>query len=125
MKKLTLIFASIVLVVIAAATFVSVDSVGAVGAIDSVCEENQDSPVCQQKDDYTTGGFVEVIVNALLFITGAAAVVVIIIGGIQFVLSQGNSANVAKAKNTITYAVIGLVVAFLAYAIVNWVFDVF
>ena len=45
----------------------------------------------------------------------------IIYGGIQYVISAGDSGKVGKAKNTILYAVIGLVVAVMSYAIVNFV----
>ena len=61
------------------------------------------------------------IVNVLLFVLGAIAVIMIIIGGIRYVVSNGDSSAVTGAKNTIFYAVIGLVVAMLAYAIVNFV----
>ena len=57
----------------------------------------------------------------LLFIIGAISVIMLIIGGIRYTLSGGDSGNVTAAKNTILYAIIGLVVAFLAFAIVNWV----
>jgi len=61
------------------------------------------------------------IVNILLFVIGAVSVIMLIIGGIRYTVSGGTSAEVTNAKNTIMYAIIGLVVAFLAYAIVNWV----
>jgi hypothetical protein len=61
------------------------------------------------------------ITNLLLFIIGAIAVVVIIIGGIRYVTSSGDATATKSAKDTILYALIGLVVAFLAYAIVNFV----
>lgn len=61
------------------------------------------------------------IVNVLLFLIGAISVIMLIYGGIRYTVSGGNSANVTAAKNTILYAIIGLIVAFLAYAIVNWV----
>lgn len=63
------------------------------------------------------------IVNILLFIIGAISVIMLIIGGIRYTVSGGDSGNVTAAKNTILYAIIGLVVAFLAFAIVNWVLD--
>lgn len=63
------------------------------------------------------------VVNILLFIVGVAAVVMIIIGGLRYVTSNGEQAQVTAAKNTILYSVIGLVVAALAYAIVNFVVD--
>lgn len=67
------------------------------------------------------GSLVKNIVNALLYILGAVAVLMIVIGGIKYTTSNGDSSAVSGAKNTILYAVIGLVVAMLAYAIVNFV----
>jgi hypothetical protein len=61
-------------------------------------------------------------INILLFIVGAAAVIMLIIGGIRYILSSGDQTAVAAAKNTILYAIIGVIVAMLAYAIVNFVF---
>ena len=61
------------------------------------------------------------ITNTLIFLVGAIAVVMLIIGGLRYVLSGGNSSNVESAKNTIFYAIIGIVVAILAFAIVNFV----
>ena len=61
------------------------------------------------------------IVNWLLFAIGAIAVIMIVWGGIKFATSAGDSNKVTAAKNTILYAVIGLAVAVLAFAIVNFV----
>lgn len=68
---------------------------------------------------------IKTIVNVLLYIIGAVAVIMIIVGAFRYVTSGGNSANVTAAKNTILYAVIGLVVAMLAFAIVNFVLSAF
>jgi hypothetical protein len=65
------------------------------------------------------------IVNILLFLLGAIAVVMIVIGGIRYATSNGEQSAIASAKNTILYAVIGLIVAILAYAIVNFVISQF
>lgn len=61
------------------------------------------------------------IINAVLYVVGILAVVMVIIGGVQYTTSGGDSAAVTKAKNTILYGIIGLVIAVLAYAIVNFV----
>ena len=71
------------------------------------------------------GPFIKTIVNVLLFILGAVAVVMIVIGGIRYATSQGESSAISGAKNTILYSVIGLVVANMAYAIVNFVISNF
>jgi len=69
--------------------------------------------------------FITNIVNILLFLAGAIAVIVIIIGGIRYVMSSGDAGQVQSAKNTILYAVVGLVVVIMAYAIVNFVINQF
>ncbi len=66
-------------------------------------------------------GRVKDAINVVLSVVGVVAVVVIIIGGISFITSQGDASKVTKARNTILYGVVGLAVALLAYAIVNFV----
>jgi len=63
------------------------------------------------------------IINILLYIIGILCVVFIIWGGISYTMSRGDSKKVESAKNTILYAVVGLVIALIAYALVNWVFN--
>jgi len=67
------------------------------------------------------GGFVTTITNVLLFVVGALSVIMLIIGGLRYVVSGGNASAVTAAKNTILYAIVGLIVAFLAYSIINFV----
>ena len=67
------------------------------------------------------GSIFNTIVNILLFLIGAISVIMLIIGGIRYTISAGDSGNVTAAKNTILYAIVGLIVAFLAFAIVNYV----
>ena len=61
------------------------------------------------------------IINILLFLIGAVAVIMIIVGGLRYVTSGGDTASTKGARDTILYAVIGLVIAIMAYAIVNFV----
>lgn len=63
------------------------------------------------------------VVNILLFIVGAVAVIMLVIGGLRYVTSNGDQNAVTGAKNTILYAIIGIVVAFLAFAAVTFVTD--
>ena len=62
-----------------------------------------------------------IVTNVLLFVIGAVSVIMIIIGGFRYVTSQGDQTQVQSAKNTILYAVIGVVVSIAAYAIVSFV----
>jgi hypothetical protein len=68
-----------------------------------------------------TAGTIVVIVNTLLFVMGATAVIMLLIGGLRYVTSNGDSVAITSAKNTILYAVVGMVVAFMAYALINFV----
>lgn len=61
------------------------------------------------------------VINIILYVIGIVAVVMMIFGGFQYITSAGDAAKVTKAKNTILYGVVGLVIAILAYAIVNYV----
>lgn len=79
----------------------------------------------QQANLFGDGGIFRTITNVLLFIIGAISVIMLIIGGIRYVVSGGDSSAVTAAKNTILYAVIGIIVALLAYALVNFVIDSF
>ncbi len=81
--------------------------------------------VCTSPDGRTVAGTIQQLTDVLIFIIGAIAVVMIIIGGIRYVLSAGDQTALTSAKNTILYAIIGLVVAFTAYAIVHFVFAAF
>lgn len=63
--------------------------------------------------------------SVLLFIVGAIAVIMIVIGGLRYVISGGDSTQVQAAKNTILYALIGVIIAILAYAAVNFVINSF
>ncbi|MBB1535934.1 hypothetical protein HG462_000975 [Candidatus Saccharibacteria bacterium] len=61
------------------------------------------------------------IINVVIGVIGFVAVAFIIFGGVQYTTSAGDPGKVKKAKDTILYGIIGLVVSMLAYAIVNFV----
>lgn len=61
--------------------------------------------------------------NIFSFVIGIAAVIMLVIGGIKLVLSQGDSSNIASGRSTIIYALAGLAVAALAQVIVVFVLD--
>ena len=61
------------------------------------------------------------IINMVIGVLGLACVVVLIIGGVNYMTSSGDTGKVKKAKDTILYAIIGLVICVLAFAIVNFV----
>lgn len=61
------------------------------------------------------------IINSLFFVIGAVAVLVLLYGAIRYITSTGDASRVKAAKDTIIYAIAGLVVAILAPAIVGFV----
>ncbi|HSX41092.1 MAG TPA: hypothetical protein VLF21_00435 [Candidatus Saccharimonadales bacterium] len=70
---------------------------------------------------FGTGGIFKTISNVLIFLVGAISVIMLILGGLRYVTSTGDAGRVKQAKDTILYSIVGLVVAILAYAIVNFV----
>lgn len=63
------------------------------------------------------------ILNGVIAVLGLVCVVVIIIGGVNYMTSAGDAGKVKKAKDTILYGIIGLIVCILAFAIVNFVIN--
>ncbi len=74
---------------------------------------------------FGNGGMFNTVSNVLLFIVGAIAVIMIVIGGLRYVTSGGDANNVVAAKNTILYALVGVIIAILAYAAVDFVISSF
>ncbi len=74
-------------------------------------------------EDDTLMTTVQGIINFALSVLGIVAVIVIIVGGVTYTTSLGDPGKITKAKNTILYGIIGLVVALLAFAVVNFVLD--
>lgn len=89
---------------------------------------NKDAPnggTCTSPDGRSVAGTIQQLTDVLIFLVGAIAVLMIIIGAIRYVLSAGDQTALSSAKNTILYAIIGLIVAFTSYAIVHFVYAAF
>ncbi len=65
------------------------------------------------------------IINVMLFIAAALAVIMIIYGGIRYITAHGDEKQVKVAKDTIVYSVAGLIIAIIAYALVTFIFNRF
>lgn len=63
------------------------------------------------------------IINLLSVVIGIIAVVMIIIGGLKYIMSSGDSNSINSAKNTVLFAIVGLVIVALAQAIVRFVLN--
>lgn len=68
-------------------------------------------------------GVFETVINTMLFVVGAISVIMLIVGGIRYVVSAGDQNAVQGAKNTILYAIVGLVIAFVAFGMVQFVLN--
>ena len=75
------------------------------------------------QDDFPT--MMKTVISIILFILGIIAVLMIVIGGVRYTTSNGESQQIKSAKDTIMYSVIGLIVAIMAYAIVGFIIDSF
>ena len=83
-----------------------------------------------QSDDMPTelfgeGSIVTTVINTMLFIVGILSVIMITYAGIRYVTAHGDSKQVGDAKNTLIYAIVGLIISIVAYALVNWVTGLF
>ena len=121
MKKVSVILASLLALPVMAfgVTTLMADSASAQLNLESGINsaKGTGAPDNVMEDD----GLIKKVVNLLLWAIGIVSVIMIIIGGFRYATSNGDSNQVSAAKNTIMYAVIGLVIAIFAYAIVNFV----
>jgi uncharacterized membrane protein YozB (DUF420 family) len=78
---------------------------------------------CQDPGEATgrLNTIITLVVNIFSLIVGVVAVIMIIVGGLKYITSGGDSGNVSGAKNTILYAIVGLIVVALAQFIVRFV----
>lgn len=117
MKQLWKIFLPVLVMGLVAGTMVSSN------AMALTLQEGAEAARCDgcPADLFGNTGVFKQITNTILYIVGIVAVIMLIIGGIKYVISGGDSKKVTDAKNTVLYAIIGLVISFLAFAIVNFV----
>lgn len=122
MKKIGLAVAAVFCLL---ALFATPAVVSAATAQEAVCEGvglvgggNGCTPAPGQKD---LKGMLALGINILSLIVGVAAVIMVILAGFKYITSSGDSARVNSAKDTLLYAVIGIVVASLAQIIVQFV----
>lgn len=66
-------------------------------------------------------GQLDSVLNTVFLVAGALATVFIVVGGLKYVLSTGSPEATKKAKDTVLYAIIGLLITIFAFAIVNFV----
>ena len=88
----------------------------------AACEGLQGSgQPCDGTAKKAVSGLLSTVINVLSWIVGIASVIMVIVGGLKFVLSNGDSNGVASARSTIIYALVGLAVAAVAQLLVRFV----
>lgn len=119
MKKIRHIITGLTLMIgLLTTTLVPASQVAAVDLFQAC--QGQGNPVCGARGD-DTWVLLNRVIGTLLLLIGIVAVIYIIIGGYKYITANGDASKIGSAKNTIMYAVIGLVVAMAAYAIVTFV----
>ena len=118
MQKITPLL-TVALFLFAISFFFSQDS-SALTVFDGVNAAKGDG---QPTELFGGSGIFTTVTNILLFVVGALSVIMLIVGGLRYVVSAGNSTAVTAAKNTVLYAIVGLIVAFLAYGAINFVIN--
>ena len=90
---------------------------------DAICNQlsQLDSKNCDDDNTTILNNIVKPIMQALILVIGGVSVLIIVIGGLMYILSAGDANNTKRAKDTIMYAVIGLAVALFAQAIISFV----
>lgn len=130
MRRLRILFASLAVLLAVAAPvgvahaagfdfFKSCNDGNANGS--TVCNDKNQTQTTSNNSIYGPNGIISKIANIIALIVGVAAVIVIIIAGIQYMLSTGDPTKVNNAKNAILYAIVGLVITVLARTLVVFV----
>ena len=68
-------------------------------------------------------GLIKTVVNVLLWAVGVLSVIMIIFSGFRYITSSGDASKTKSAQSTLIYSVVGLIVAIMAWAIVNMVIN--
>lgn len=86
----------------------------------ALAAQNQAPPITNPiQSSQTFGEILNNAINGFLIFAGAVAVLFLIVGGFRYVVSTGNPDQVEGAKKTILYSILGLVIIFIAFLLVN------
>ncbi len=120
MKRWKQLVMALAVVIGLGSTAVLSPQVAAINVFDQ-CTNDAEAAVCKAQKTDDPQSMIQIVINILLTIIGIIAVIMIVVGGIRYTLSNGNASQLKEAKDTILYAVIGLIIAIMSYAIVNFV----
>lgn len=125
MKRLKHIFVAAMIIIGLGAVVLAPSEVSAVNLFEETCSgPNSSNEICSSADNNNeANSLMRNIIQTLIFLIAAIAVIMIVIGGLKYVTSNGDTNQTTSAKNTILYSVVGLIVAIMAYGIVEFVID--
>ncbi|MDB5186482.1 MAG: hypothetical protein JWL85_1005 [Candidatus Saccharibacteria bacterium] len=90
-------------------------------ASSTICQENRKEQSASNNSIFGTNGILTKVTQIFAVVVGVASVLFIMIAGLQYILSTGDSTKINESKNTILYALVGLGVALLAQSIIIFV----
>lgn len=127
MKKLRLLTTTLFSAVIFAGTGLGARAL-AVDVLDPVCSQDNRPAVCNDERAnsgenplFGPNGGIARGIDIFTVVAGIAAVIMLIVSGLQYLISSGDPARVSTAKNTLLFAIIGIVIVLFAQIIVNFV----
>ncbi|MCL2371266.1 hypothetical protein FWC63_00790 [Candidatus Saccharibacteria bacterium] len=128
--RLTVAGVLAVLVVIGVAMASGLLTESAMGAdgMAEVCAYNPGHPLCSVEaggGEAAVNETAQNIMNMLIWFGAAVAVIFVVVGGIQIVSANGDQAKMVRGRNTLLFAIFGLIIALLATFMTEWVLDLF
>lgn len=99
--------------------------VHAAGIWDACNGQTENTAICGDTNKTEAKGVVKNLINVFLYVIGILSVIMIIHSGLKYVNSRGDAEAIKSAKNTLLYAVIGVIVALMAFTIVNFVISAY
>lgn len=128
-KKIQATILSLVLSMGIVSVFIPTNAVAQSSIADQICtgvlnasgEEATDASSCEEDGENSFSTIISKVINIFSILIGSISVIMIIIGGFRYIISGGDQNNVTAAKNTIMYAIIGLVVVLFSQVIVRFV----
>lgn len=126
MKYLKLIIAPLFVVLLLGTVSLTLNSNPAEAFIDDgACGKVGGGDVCAKKNNADIQPLVKGIVDILLYVAGAISIIFMLVGAAKFITSAGDPQKAASGRNTLLYAVIGLLVSIFAFAIVQFAANAF
>ena len=114
-KKIQTIVLSLIMAISFTAVSVPATVNGAADISKSTCDGKTST------DGSTFAGIITNVINILSILVGAVSVIMLIVGGFRYIISNGDSNSTKGAKDTIMYALIGLIIVLFAQVIVRFV----